>query len=49
MDSEFSYRALANFLGFFDPRLRDLDYLLRDQFRERIVAVLKAKVDNVCS
>jgi hypothetical protein len=42
-NSEFSYRALANFRGVFDPGLRDLDYLLRDQFRERIVAVLDAK------
>ena len=43
MNSEFSYRALANFRGVFDAGLRDLDYLLRNQFRERVVAVLEAK------
>ena len=43
MDSELSYHALANFRGVFDPGLRDLDYLLRDQFREGIVAVLDAE------
>src|SRR5262245_46137176 len=43
MDAELSYRPLANFRGVCDPGLRDLDYLLRDQFRERIVAILDAK------
>ena len=43
MDAEFSYRALANLRGVSDSSLRDLDYLLRDQFGERIVAVLEAK------
>jgi hypothetical protein len=43
VDTKFSYRALANFRGVFDPGLRDLDYLLRDQFGEGIVAVLEAK------
>jgi hypothetical protein len=43
MNSEFSDCALANFRGVFDASLRDLDYLGRDQFRERVVAVLDAK------
>ena len=43
MDTEFSYRALANLRGVSYSSLRDLDYLLRDQFGERIVAVLEAK------
>src|SRR5215470_15834252 len=43
MDTEFSYRALANLRRVSYSSLRDLDYLLRDQFGERIVAVLEAK------